>query len=1044
MAKKKPFLPKAPEVSRRRRKRFTKQYDPHADVASTWQSIVHDHYKNENDIDLGTTYTGLILRVEPEWTKDSFAPDMPHGRWLKKIRFSKALARIKVFIPELQGQVLPHPECLPVPGDTSDAAMRTNKIIDMYPVFTAKWPHLPKPIAGQTVEVKFDSKTEFDSGVWTGIIDEEPPKTTFECEDIEPPCPYKTQATAPEGDSPARTAFMAGEQQHLHGDAASLPVVPDGDWMAQRSATETLLAELFQSEEEPLVNPDTDVQTSASEVSQVLDDDAAEAAQLPGELEDAGIDVIDASLDSDDTFTDLEDEVASIEGMLSEEVSQLTVLEQQAFIYIVQSAIPSMREKTDEINTIISEMSQDVADMKEQIAQSGFRNIPAAEQGLSKSTDQAGQIQALLELASGIRAEVDNEIEGFGLGENNDFYMDTLSTLDQFDLAMETAETASGFCVGYWEAALAQARHKAINLETMLQHIGRFNFINVKKQFGMMNIRKVAPPAGGPLGAKSEPPWNSLPRKTKLRMTGHAQKGYAVGGNDMWYHFDRAEKPAPDDQGIIKWDASQAGNLHDIPEGGAWVAAAFLAKVRPVDSTASDYPDATPVATTAENQVPKGTGQAEQKCEECEEAKKSLKQYLEYSENLPEGWIYPEGGCEEPPGYENTGAKPGTGRGKPVIGMLKGPDGKPFFTFDRVAKIAGPGQPFGPAHEGKRHQGPDKRAGTVLTKECGHWVAKTQLRSSKGTKKYGTWSYTGAALDPPGRIPDMRKFVREVLEPIKKHFDTDMVINCFLRTPRHNKSVRSSPGSQHEMGQAADIWIVPKSIATADDGFESTHGGRKNGTKEKAIKGMVEVFKWIAESGLPFGQLLMESTGPSYNPTWIHISSAYGTRGMRNSARASKNGPDGKPLQTGQIMLKSDDFKGKSLSQIGGMSWAGSEYNITHPANLWPGKLKAGGKAHAGSVYVTLGWADTFQADETMSPPWAERFMTHQGRFSTNAAALLKADEDAAALRAAEEAAAAAAAEEERRENIGWSGRFTEEKAAGEGFFGAAWDATFN
>ena len=93
MAKKKPFLPKAPEVSRRRRKRFTKQYDPHADVASTWQSIVHDHYKNENDIDLGTTYTGLILRVEPEWTKDSFAPDMPHGRWLKKIRFSKALAR---------------------------------------------------------------------------------------------------------------------------------------------------------------------------------------------------------------------------------------------------------------------------------------------------------------------------------------------------------------------------------------------------------------------------------------------------------------------------------------------------------------------------------------------------------------------------------------------------------------------------------------------------------------------------------------------------------------------------------------------------------------------------------------------------------------------------------------------------------------------------------------------------------------------------------------------------------------------------------------
>ena len=55
-----------------------------------------------------------------------------------------------------------------------------------------------------------------------------------------------------------------------------------------------------------------------------------------------------------------------------------------------------------------------------------------------------------------------------------------------------------------------------------------------------------------------------------------------------------------------------------------------------------------------------------------------------------------------------------------------------------------------------------------------------------------------------------------------------------------------------------------------------------------------------------------------------------------------------------------------------------------------------------------------------------------------------KAAADAAALRAAEEAEAIEAVGEERRENLGWSGRFTEEKAAGEGFFGAVWDATFN
>jgi len=1026
MAKKKPFLPKAPEVSRRRRKRFTKQYDPHADVASTWQSIVHDHYKNENDIDLGTTYTGLILRVEPEWTKDSFAPDMPHGRWLKKIRFSKALARIKVFIPELQGQVLPHPECLPVPGDTSDAAMRTNKIIDMYPVFTAKWPHLPKPIAGQTVEVKFDSKTEFDSGVWTGIIDEEPPKTTFECEDIEPPCPYKTQATAPEGDSPARTAFMAGEQQHLHGDAASLPVVPDGDWMAQRSATETLLAELFQSEEEPLVNPDTDVQTSASEVSQVLDDDAAEAAQLPGELEDAGIDVNDASLDSDDTFTDLEDEIASIEGMLSEEVSQLTVLEQQAFIYIVQSAIPSMREKTDEINTIISEMSQDVADMKEQIAQSGFRNIPAAEQGLSKSTDQAGQIQALLELASGIRAEVDNEIEGFGLGENNDFYMDTLSTLDQFDLAMETAETASGFCVGYWEAALAQARHKAINLETMLQHIGRFNFINVKKQFGMMNIRKVAPPAGGPLGAKSEPPWNSLPRKTKLRMTGHAQKGYAVGGNDMWYHFDRAEKPAPDDQGIIKWDASQAGNLHDIPEGGAWVAAAFLAKVRPVDSTASDYPTATPVATTAENQVPKGTGQAEQKCEECEEAKKSLKQHIDKSVGVcNEGYWPPREDCSC-----STCSK-GDCKDNPVIGH-KFPDD---FKLPKFAKL----------QISPEESGPDKRkfGSTTIYKECNQWEAKTTTKST-----------TGKDLDPPGRIVDFRNLVRELLEPIKEQFGNTLLINSALRSIAHNTAVNGVASSQHNHGQAADIWIVPKEYATGYGRPDTGVYGDKYALRKDSatLAAVAEVFHWIAESGLPFGQLILESSNGAagvdkFAPTWIHISYLRGPdspSGPRGDNTNKKSGQVMTFHKAGAYKLPSKIWNG--TGEHPAWRWAGNNNPYGKPIPFTPhnnwGPTSDGSirskptKVTGGGFCVVMSAADL--------PDHAEKSQAWREKADREAAARNKAAADAAALRAAEEAEAAKAAEEERRENLGWSGRFTEEKAAGEGFFGAVWDATFN
>lgn len=89
-------------------------------------------------------------------------------------------------------------------------------------------------------------------------------------------------------------------------------------------------------------------------------------------------------------------------------------------------------------------------------------------------------------------------------------------------------------------------------------------------------------------------------------------------------------------------------------------------------------------------------------------------------------------------------------------------------------------------------------------------------------------------------IADLCAFI---LDPIREHFGPVRVSSGF-RGARLTEAVGSKSTSQHCKGEAADF-IVP------------------------GVKCSV-VVQWIAESGLPFGQVILEQPGEGRE--WVHVS----------------------------------------------------------------------------------------------------------------------------------------------------------------------------
>lgn len=87
---------------------------------------------------------------------------------------------------------------------------------------------------------------------------------------------------------------------------------------------------------------------------------------------------------------------------------------------------------------------------------------------------------------------------------------------------------------------------------------------------------------------------------------------------------------------------------------------------------------------------------------------------------------------------------------------------------------------------------------------------------------------------------------KTLLEPIRVHFGSPLIVHSGFRCPALNKAVGGSKSSQHTLFEACDFHIVGVAL--------------KN------------IFDWIRlKSGLKWGQLILEGWSAG-NPSWIHIS----------------------------------------------------------------------------------------------------------------------------------------------------------------------------
>lgn len=89
-----------------------------------------------------------------------------------------------------------------------------------------------------------------------------------------------------------------------------------------------------------------------------------------------------------------------------------------------------------------------------------------------------------------------------------------------------------------------------------------------------------------------------------------------------------------------------------------------------------------------------------------------------------------------------------------------------------------------------------------------------------------------------------------VLEPVRAHFGVPIQLNSGYRSLALNRRLGSKDSSQHRKGEAADI-EMPAGPSNA------------------------ELAAWIAQSGLPFDQLILESYHAGQPRSgWVHVSHA--------------------------------------------------------------------------------------------------------------------------------------------------------------------------
>ena len=111
-------------------------------------------------------------------------------------------------------------------------------------------------------------------------------------------------------------------------------------------------------------------------------------------------------------------------------------------------------------------------------------------------------------------------------------------------------------------------------------------------------------------------------------------------------------------------------------------------------------------------------------------------------------------------------------------------------------------------------------------------------------------------------IKNLELLVKNILQPIRDHFDKAIHVVSGYRSPGLNKKVGGASNSQHLIGQAVDIDNDNTSISNA------------------------EIFNYIKEN-LKFDQLIWEF-GNDESPDWVHVS--YSAKPRKQILRAYKDG----------------------------------------------------------------------------------------------------------------------------------------------------------
>ena len=121
-----------------------------------------------------------------------------------------------------------------------------------------------------------------------------------------------------------------------------------------------------------------------------------------------------------------------------------------------------------------------------------------------------------------------------------------------------------------------------------------------------------------------------------------------------------------------------------------------------------------------------------------------------------------------------------------------------------------------------------------------------------------------------GQIENLKKLCESILQPIRNHYDSPVIISSGFRTPELCVLINSSINSQHAKGQAADLQVI--------------------GVDNKALA------KYIKEN-LDFDQLVLEFYKESEGPHsgWVHVSYV-GKENRKQSLTATRAENTGKTV----------------------------------------------------------------------------------------------------------------------------------------------------